>query len=1047
MGSPVLAPAPPAIDVTLALFGGTDTEISPPDVPEGLSPDNQDMIFTPGYSGSRPGMKRLYNTPFSGGTGIQVMYEKTFVQPNDDPLTLILTSDGILWMEDVGNTPGAYTQIGTVPHGLYGQSVSDFGREYIAISDLLHGQEVPLQFDGTNLDRVTMDGPGASPTVIDYVNNLAIVAIVTAQGPGKHVTAASETGNVVTITTSTAHGYYPDMEVFVVQVGTGYSGIQTIQTVPSTTTFTYTVTATGLGSESSGAVMAAVGEIVVAGEIPTIANDVIQITGTGTGFDNNTAGNPPSWQVLGATYNSGANQTAIYFSFATAPGAISVPTVAVDNTGLVQLGGQSSPGIHQVVCMFLTRQGYLTKPSPPLPFVSAGGTQWAISNLPIGPSNVVARVLGFTGAGGDNFFILPANVTLPNLAAGGVQIGFGALTYFPVVISASVIPDNTSTTAILDIPDNTLFASVPIDQIGNDLFDQVVLGTPMGFFGYASRLMTFGDWNKVENFLNMGFCGGYLSGVLGTPLGWTVVSFGGTLVGGGSWAGGQTWQILDIGNGNPRGKLTQSAYQDAFGDAIISPNTQYLCRCWMNLPTSASGVFVVELSSVSASFTSTATFNLGGLSNGFQLANFSAVTPATIPSDLLLTIYMQDLGTGLSMDVGELEIIFSEDPYRNTLARCSYVENPEAFAQTTGNIGAADDQSPIQNFSIQRNVGLLHTSEATHEFQDNGYEPGDGDNAWPVNPLTHSVGALGLKACDPGKFGTGDSAEDWDIIASKNGVYIHVGAAFYKVAQEMSRTIQTAPNAVCWDDINFAYQQKVWIKNDPNQRRAYIGVPITPSTTPDTIFVLDYREMDTAAQIAAALPIHITLTGKMKSSDMTRKWTRWNVAANCGEILVRFGNVRTFFLGGGGAGYGNIYSLDPTYLTDDDYGQMFPYYFVYFFIDHDQEQMLQLGSARKLYKHVSAFITGVGLVTITPYVNSLLNPLPSLSLRQLSSDINIGTAQPSDLEWVTGIRGQRVAFQISVQPLPGQTDVQMKLQKLIVRMQKDPVALFRGSGV
>ncbi len=239
----------------------------------------------------------------------------------------------------------------------------------------------------------------------------------------------------------------------------------------------------------------------------------------------------------------------------------------------------------------------------------------------------------------------------------------------------------------------------------------------------------------------------------------------------------------------------------------------------------------------------------------------------------------------------------------------------------------------------------------------------------------------------------------------------------------------------------------MWIKNDPNQRRAYIGVPITPSTTPDTIFVHDYREMDTSAQIAAALPIHITLTGKMKSSDMTRKWTRWNVAANCGEILVRFGNVRTFFLGGGGAGYGNIYSLDPTYLTDDDYGQMFPYYFVYFFIDHDQEQMLQLGSARKLYKHVSAFITGVGLVTITPYVNSLLNPLPSLSLRQLSSDINTGTAQPNDLEWVTGIRGQRVAFQISVQPLPGQTDVQMKLQKLIVRMQKDPVALFRGSGV
>jgi hypothetical protein len=36
---------------------------------------------------------------------------------------------------------------------------------------------------------------------------------------------------------------------------------------------------------------------------------------------------------------------------------------------------------------------------------------------------------------------------------------------------------------------------------------------------------------------------------------------------------------------------------------------------------------------------------------------------------------------------------------------------------------------------------------------------------------------------------------------------------------------------------------------------------------------------------------------------------------------------------------------------------------------------------------------------------------------------------------------------IQVEPLPGTTDVQMQIQKLIVRMSKDPVALFRGSGI
>ena len=45
------------------------------------------------------------------------------------------------------------------------------------------------------------------------------------------------------------------------------------------------------------------------------------------------------------------------------------------------------------------------------------------------------------------------------------------------------------------------------------------------------------------------------------------------------------------------------------------------------------------------------------------------------------------------------------------------------------------------------------------------------------------------------------------------------------------------------------------------------------------------------------------------------------------------------------------------------------------------------------------------------------------------------------------VRGNRVFFRISVEPLPGATDVQIRLQKVIVGMMKDPVAQFRQSGV
>jgi hypothetical protein len=81
-------------------------------------------------------------------------------------------------------------------------------------------------------------------------------------------------------------------------------------------------------------------------------------------------------------------------------------------------------------------------------------------------------------------------------------------------------------------------------------------------------------------------------------------------------------------------------------------------------------------------------------------------------------------------------------------------------------------------------------------------------------------------------------------------------------------------------------------------------------------------------------------------------------------------------------------------------------------------------------------------------VNSLYNFMPSLTPRLLSADTNQGTLLKSDLEWTSvGLRGQRIAFRISVQPLPGATDVRLRLQKFVVGMMKDPVAAFRQSGV
>ena len=711
--------------------------------------------------------------------------------------------------------------------------------------------------------------------------------------------------------------------------------------------------------------------------------------------------------------------------------------------GTLAIGGQSSAGVHQVVMMWLTRQGYISKPSPSAAFFSVGASQWQATALGIGPSNVVARVLGFTGAGGDNFFIIPASITLPN-----PSIPNGT----PITIQSTIVLDNVSTSYTFDVPDNTLFAAVPIDQIGNDLFDQVVLGPVLGFFAYASRLACWGDYNKVENFLNLGFCG-YLSGTLTGPLGWNSAgNQGGTLVNGGPWASGMVWQITGDGSANKKGLLTQSAYQDSFGDAIISPSTQYSYRFWAKSGGLA-GTLYLSLTSVSTGFASVASIPVIGLSTAGALTGlieFGLETPAVIPADLILSLYAIGLANGQTLQVGENEIIFTDDPFRDNLSRWSYVENPEAFAETTGQLGPEDDSAPIRCFALMRQSAMLGTGGGVHIFSDTDSEPDD----WTVNQLTRSVSCASLRSFDPGKFGTGDGAEDWLVIAAKNGGYLFAGGEFWKVSQEISRGAlpQAQDPRPTWDDANWAAQQTIIAKNHPAKRRAYFALPLNGALTPNKVFVLDYREMDTAAQIAAAPPLHITIQGKMKSSDLTRKWSVWNVFANSIEILERPGNIDDLFFAGApnalGKSFGNIYSLNPANLADDDYGQIFPYYTTYAFTDHDQEQALGLGSDSKLVKQVHAFITGVGQVVITPIVNSLYNFKPGLSPRILVGDTDPSNFLGDDLEWdIAGLRGDRIFFRVAVFPLPGSINVQVRLQKFIVHMMKDPIAPMRQSAV
>lgn len=150
------------------------------------------------------------------------------------------------------------------------------------------------------------------------------------------------------------------------------------------------------------------------------------------------------------------------------------------------VAGNIPAGLHQLTVFFITRSGYYTKPAPPVSWTAAGSFKAAVTNIPIGPPNVVARVLMFTTAAGAVFFF---TTNASNTLANGNM----------------VINDNTTTTLTVDFSDTILAAG----SSGQYLFSLLELEECAGVVSYATRLFTWGGRNLVPNFINLPFDGGF----------------------------------------------------------------------------------------------------------------------------------------------------------------------------------------------------------------------------------------------------------------------------------------------------------------------------------------------------------------------------------------------------------------------------------------------------------------------------------------------------------------------------------------------------------
>ena len=975
-----------SFDAPIEIFGGLVSDMSPADLPHGVSPDCQDVVYSNGGVATRPGLRALFG-PLSGNPTIN--YVRTYETLSATLRTMALDANGVLYKE---STPGTLSSIATgLAPNSYASSTTLFAREYLAIGDGKNGNDLPRQYDDTNFDRVSQGGPGAGPTVVDENVIVAVVASPSGatQPPAVTIaaspTGATENGFLVTITTSSAHGLSAGQSVSIAGVGvSGYNGTFPVVAVPTSTQFTYIAGASGLAASGGGTAASATATIQTTSAHGFVVGQLITTTGIGV---TNYNGTFPVTAVPDSTH----------FTFTAPTGGL-----ASSGGGTAAAAGSVNAGVHQVCVIFQTRQGYLTAPGPATSWIASGGKRAVVTNIPTGPSNVTGRILCFTGAGGASFFYTGAGTTL---FTGNMVIG-----------------DNTTTSLIVDFSDAILLAGTNVD----DLFKLIELGDSAGVTDYSERLFWWGERNKLNNWLNLGFDGGFTGPSLPHyPLGWTpdpVFAPGGTdeenfVV----W--GAAYSIVGNGTTPTRGLMTQSAVHDALGAQRIQANTDYSvrARCARN-STLAQGTLHIHLFSASAGINTTGIqLTAAQLTTSYVEYIADLTTPlGTIPSDLVLRIYAD--GTPNSNGqfyIDCIEIFPTQQAINPSLVRASRVEDPESYDGIEGFFTIAEDNGQAIRAAFKLRERLYFVKEhSLHVTQDDGVnEP----SLWSIAEVSHRLGT-------PSVHGVG-IGEDWVVIAHRTGLYLFSGGEPVKISQEIQPT---------WNQINWQYGHTLWVTVDTKERRIFIGAPMGAATSPNKILMLDYRDLDSAEDIIGRPPINITFTGRKTATDKTRKWSPWTIAANSCALIERSDGTAIVALGGGvpgvggGGATGKIYQLSDTQLSDD--GAAIPsYYTTHYFPERAVEQSLNLGAHRKLFSYLTMFVEGAGNLGLTTFADSS-------SVPQTQQPLPLSSPSIKDLELPINVLGERVAFQVST----NQPGAWFRLQKFTPSVRPDPWAPVRG---
>lgn len=657
------------------------------------------------------------------------------------------------------------------------------------------------------IDNNTSNGIATitTPTSHGFVpNNTIYISGVVNAAVGGGITSYSVTNTgpdagTATVTTSTDHNLSTGQVVFI-QFGTGAITARTVGAIISSTSFNFELPDVSTSGTTGNIYLAwpgEDGEAYTVAEVPNSTSFTINVGGYPTG----------TWTTGSITFPwNGTFYVTKVLSATSFQYRQSGPDSLIQSgSGTVTPTGQIAAGDHQVVQHFIYRSGYISAPSPPFKFTASGGQYALVQGLAIGSDQVVGRILSFTGTNGGQFYMLqvPAQVN-------GLQVS-----------SSTRVDDNVTTSVLVDFSDLSLLGGDEIDIPGNNLFQQVTLNTPRGVRWYGDRLGWIGESNAIKGFLNLNFDGGTNSGST-SPLGWKGVGVGSV----------QEYGTMPayVVVGPDTGEITQGAAVDSFGNTIIQPNQAITLRFWGS--PGATGTLTATFTAASTGFTSTASFDIGSITSvGYYSANFNNSIPSSIPSDMQISYKFVGLvGTIRTRDI---QFIYTSNPYRNPLARLSYVQNPEAYDALTGNIGPNNDSSELRGiFDLGTNLyfvtakGLYYTQQITNN------EP----SSWYVDRIADKCGAFNQECIITGR--------GWATWSGSLGQFWFSGGIPEKTTEVIAPTWRGTSDVLCSYD-------------DSDAERVYICT--VDSVGNKRMLVYDYHE--------------ISLGG-------SGKWSPWNRPVN-----------------------------------------------------------------------------------------------------------------------------------------------------------------------